>query len=107
MIVHIAIGNSDDKLTQRQWAKFYEFTNIDIHRHADCVIGVWVSPATAQWQNAAWCIDINDPELIAALRKSLSELARLFVQDSIAWTPGVTEFIEPRPDDNPSEGEQT
>lgn len=100
MIVHIAIGNSDDKLTQRQWAKFYDFTDTDVRKYADRVLGAWVSPATVQWQNAAWCIEITDELLIEALRKNLSELARLFLQESIAWTPGVTEFITPRKDDD-------
>lgn len=50
MIVHIAIGNSDDKLTQQEWAKFYHFTDIDVRKYADHVHGAWVSPATVPWQ---------------------------------------------------------
>lgn len=95
MIVHIAIGNSDDKLTQREWAKFWEFTDIDVRKYAHLVLGAWMSLPSSQWQNASWCIDIEDAGHIAKLKESLSELAGMYLQDSIAWTPGVTEFIEP------------
>lgn len=93
MIVHIAIGNSDDKLTQQEWAKFWGFVDMDVRKYAHSVLGAWLSSPSSQWQNAAWCIDIEIPRHVAGLRKSLSELARLFGQESIAWTPGITEFI--------------
>lgn len=104
MIVYISIGNSDDKLSQAQWAEFV--THVDIALLAQSEVpdsaisarhGNWRSLPDDPWQNACWCIDhdntIADPE---ELKAELADLARSFGQDSIAWAEApTTEFLTP------------
>lgn len=92
--VYISIGNSDDKLTQVEWASFYRETCLAIRDHAVTVHGQWVSEPASAWQNACWCIEIDDDEA-GFLRGELSEAVTKFRQDSIAWaTTTKTEFIK-------------
>jgi hypothetical protein len=85
VIVYVSIGNSDDKLTQQEWALFFSQTAILLQRHAK-VHGQWASEPASAWQNACWCI-----EIVEGLAKSefiqaeLVGLADRFHQDSIAW----------------------
>lgn len=102
MIVYISIGNSDDKLSQRQWAEFYSNVAMRLHfpwtdtldqNPVKEVHGQWASEPASQWQNACWCVDLaeNDPE---PLKKMLRFLAAQFGQDSIAWAEAPnTEFL--------------
>jgi hypothetical protein len=98
--VYISIGNSDDKLTQAEWHRFYVTVARAIRRatgsvEAPTVHGQWVSEPASAWQNACWCIE--PPALAASvelLKLRLAEIAAEFGQDSIAWAEApVTEFI--------------
>ena len=99
MIVYVSIGNSDDKLTQREWHDFTESVDALLssatHTH-----GVWFSSPHSRWQNACWCVEFEDdyPDVIAWARKRLGELAAEYRQDSIAWAVAQTEFIGPAAD---------
>ena len=90
--VIIQIGNSDDKLTQAQWALFVRYTDNAIRQRCNRVYFFSTSPNTDAWQNAAWIIDIYD-NASYALRVALKELRELYSQDSVAWTEGKTSFI--------------
>jgi hypothetical protein len=97
VIVYISIGNSDDKLTQNEWAHFVEEVSQDIRGVATAIHGAWLSHASDPWQNACWCADIGGPDSrVPWLRKRLAELAAAYRQDSITWaeTPSV-DFIRP------------
>jgi len=101
VIAYISIGNSDDKLTQAEWAEF--FTEVDLLLAGpECIIGgpvqvrhgVWHSLPDSPWQNACWCVELlDDAELIADLKGALADHAQRFRQDSIAWAVADTEFI--------------
>lgn len=63
--VVIMIGNSDDKLSQLEWAEYIkdvdqavllsmESIDNDSHLH-----GRWFSLADSPYQNAAWCAEIK------------------------------------------------
>ncbi len=97
--VYISIGNSDDKLTQADWAAFHTAVREAIRRAAHVVHGEWTSPSTDPWQNACWCIEvISDPDAdynhAAWLRGQLANLAKAYDQDSIAWAEAPkTEFL--------------
>lgn len=91
--VYISIGNSDDKLTQAEWAAFYRETCLAVREHAAAVHGQWVSEPASAWQNACWCIEIDD-EAAGFLAAELSGLANVYHQDSIAWAEATTKFIE-------------
>lgn len=90
---YISIGNSDDKLTQKEWAAFVD--DVDIVCRSFPVHGRWFSAPTSEYQNACWCIEMQ-PGAIAALKPVLSILAERYRQDSIALGIATVEFIEAR-----------
>lgn len=85
MIVYISIGNSDDKLTQREWSDYWGHVGGSVRRWADTVHGEWLSLPSDPYQNACWCVDIDGDKARLMLRPDLEHLARDFRQDSIAW----------------------
>jgi len=94
VIAYVAIGNSDDKLTQAEWARFFSETSLSLRRYAK-VHGQWASEPASAWQNACWCIEI-DPTEVKSIKDELIGLAIQFRQDSIAWAAVVeTEFLRP------------
>lgn len=93
MTVYVSIGNSDDKLTQREWSYF---VNAVHHAVSDFVApgklhGAWFSVPASPWQNAVWCFEVDRPD---ELKGQLSEIAGRFGQESIAWAVATTEFIK-------------
>jgi hypothetical protein len=89
--VYISIGNSDDKLSQAEWCSFYTTVDQVIRRAAYRVHGAWASPSTDSWQNACWCIEIDET---AGLRGHLCNAAKAYGQDSIAWAEApAVEFL--------------
>lgn len=108
MIVYISIGNSDDKLTQREWFEFYRdvdnavrFTSVKLG--TPVVHGAWTSLPIVPWQNACWCVELT-PGLSERLRRVLPFMAHEYRQDSIAWAEATTEFLTP-PSDSPEPNE--
>ena len=102
--VYISIGNSDDKLTQVEWAAFQMLAMSTVGIAAEQVHGRWYSSPSAKFQNACICAEI-DEENVEYLRESLADLAYRYRQDSIAWAEvPVTEFIVPRSPRDPDSG---
>ena len=107
MIVYISIGNSDDKLSQADWARYFSITARVVQGLASEVYGQWVSEPASAWQNACWCVAVDDAEEVVNvhgetvrrvdwLKVRLAEIAADHRQDSIAWAEApVTEFIGP------------
>lgn len=93
--IYISIGNSDDKLTQADWAQYCIEVTAAIERTCTRIHGRWLSAGDSPWQNACWCVVPLDAEHEAELRKALASAARAWLQDSIAWAEAVTEFITP------------
>lgn len=93
MTVYVSIGNSDDKLTQAEWATFWEKTSVLVLAYASQVHGGWTSAPTAPWQNACWAFDLDRPDWADRMKRELSALAAEYKQDSIAWAEAETEFI--------------
>lgn len=91
--VYISIGNSDDKLTQSEWATFHALVNGHIDEAAHIVHGRWTSDTADPWQNACWCIELLDAASETHLRRQLALTASAFRQDSIAWAAAKTEFL--------------
>jgi hypothetical protein len=90
--VYISIGNSDDKLTQSDWAAYYSNTAVAIQRAATTLHGQWVSEPASAWQNACWCVEINK-DSAELLKLRLAEIAHDYRQESVAWAVAETEFI--------------
>lgn len=90
MIVYVSIGNSDDKLTQAEWAQFVRELDSSVRHHSgDRVHGAWLSESASPWQNACWCVEYADldawPTQVEEQKRWLARLAHKFRQDSIAW----------------------
>jgi hypothetical protein len=91
--VYVTIGNSDDKLSQKEWAAFQMRTHLYLDGYATTMHGSWHSNPGAAWQNACWCVEIPDGRVEEA-KSALHLLAREFRQDSIAWAVAPTvEFL--------------
>lgn len=110
--VLVTIGNSDDKLTQREWADFQQRVDHLVAIAATEVHGRFHSLPHHPWQTAAWSFTIhpeatvgsgaaalagepNDEPAAAWLAHALRDAAHEFRQDSIAWTEGPTTFLTP------------
>lgn len=101
--VYVSIGNSDDKLTQTEWARFQTEVLEVISETATQIFGVWHSGPRSQYQNM--CVGFAfDPDhkvdLVfgetanAHLHESLDRIRAYFKQRSIAWAEvQTTEFI--------------
>lgn len=97
MIVYISISNSDDKLSQADWAGFFGDTHDAINDAAITVHGEWLSASASPYQNACWCVELHDPDAFA-LAGELGRLAAVYGQDSIAWAEvAKTEFLGASP----------
>lgn len=92
MTITIQIGNTDDKLTQEEWARYVEKVNEAIQRRVFSVYFFGAPVNYAKWQNAAWVIECKEEDS-KFLMGSLIEIREHFRQDSVAWTEGRTFFI--------------
>lgn len=95
--VYVSIGNSDNKLTQKEWAQFCEELIDVLGDYEERVYGQWYSLPNAPWQNMVASIEIAD-EFLDQLRDALRPLAEEYHQDSIALQAGTAEFIQPTAD---------
>ncbi len=93
--IYISIGNSDDKLSQQEWAEYWDGARGCIVANARVIHGEWLSLPTSRYQNACWAIELPSVDRFGIeLQADLSRLARLFGQDSIAWAEcPETEFL--------------
>lgn len=91
--VYVSIGNSDDKLSQREWSAFHADVRCELIGAGARFHGQWVSPSTSEWQNACWLAELNEA-IVEELKTNLGRLARKYRQDSIAWARvPETEFL--------------
>lgn len=92
--VTVQIGNSDDKLAQWDWAEFVKAVQRTVEVHTSQIYFFGTSIPTETWQNAAWVFEV-DEESAAPLQRILKRTARMFKQDGIAWTEGMTYLLKP------------
>ena len=93
--IFIAIGNSDDKLTQVEWAHFcHQLRHGEVSDFFLEVYGTWYSQGNDPWQNMCICADVYVKDL-DEVRYRLRKLAKDYRQNSIALTIGSAEFISP------------
>lgn len=91
----VQIGNSDDRLSQKEWAVFYDQIERIIQQWGGEIHFSGASHTAAPWQNAAWVFNMRT-RFREVLVDSLKDLCAQFRQDSIALTEGTTSFIEER-----------
>ena len=90
--VTLQIGNSDDKLTQREWHDFNYSIAEAIRQHASQVHFHGEPSGSERWQNAAWVFVIETAN-IPGLKSVVAYLRAEYQQDSVAWTEGGTAFV--------------
>ena len=93
MNIYVSIGNSDDKLTQREWADFIMEVSAKVVSQADRIWGEWFSGPQSPYQNACWCLLFDSPERAGWARQEAITLRKQFRQESIAWATADTEFL--------------
>jgi hypothetical protein len=91
--IYVSIGNSDDKLSQKQWSEYaidvaglVRAWSVELH-------GEWLSLPHAQYQNACWCFEITEDE-VDILKLELETVAAKYNQDWIAWADATLEIIK-------------
>lgn len=90
--ITIQIGNTDDKLTQKEWKRFVDRVFSIVAAHGGELHFFGGSQSFESWQNACWvfeCFDFTVDEL----KKELVRARIEYNQDSIAYIEGATEFI--------------
>ena len=91
--VTIQIGNSDNKLSQNEWAEFITTLRAGVINISDQVHFAAASAGSDPWQNFCMVVVVDDAdkldELIAVMRK----LCRIYRQDHIAVTTGSTYMV--------------
>lgn len=93
MNVYISIGNSDDRLTQAEWSAYVAGIRGVINAWTKTVHGAWLSAPDSRWQNACWCIELEDETYARDMRDALAKIRQHYRQDSVAWAAADTEFI--------------
>lgn len=87
--VTICIGNSDDLLTQSEWAKYYAEVQRAVRGNASTLYFSGGSAISDPWQNAAFVFECEE-KIVTRLRNELSLIRQGYQQDSIAWVDGKT-----------------
>jgi hypothetical protein len=92
--VYVSIGNSDDKLGQREWSEYVGQVAAIVDRYATQLYGWWFSACDAPWQNAVAAFRLPLGKAYTDIRTELNKVRADFRQDSVAWaeTPR-TEFL--------------
>ena len=88
----IQIGNSDNKLTQNEWAHFAESMRQGIARFVHRIHFQGGSDWDAPWQNACWVCEVPTHH-IDGLKQVVAKCRESYNQDSAAITFGTTEFV--------------
>ena len=95
--IYVSIGNSDDKLSQPEWARYWRKVNLAIKAIGSHVHFSGLSLPNEPWQNAMWCVEMGDPNKVLRLRDHLNDARIEFGQESIAWVcvqGDQTDFIK-------------
>lgn len=90
-VLAVSIGNSDDKLTQREWADYFADVRGLIRHRAAHVHGEFASLPSSPYQNACF---LFEGEASEGLLRELADLAADYRQTSIAVTIGNTIFVQ-------------
>ncbi len=100
MTYYVSIGNSDDKLTQKEWSEFCQelrgFFNYEQNSGAIQIHGIWYSASSSQYQNMciAFVFLANNHVQVGDYEIFLAGLAKMYQQDYIAFAKANTKFIK-------------
>ena len=90
--VTIQIGNSDNKLTQKQWSDFIRETRRVVGRHCCHVHFDGAASFDSPWQNVCIVAEVQTIDK-QPLCDALGEVRSKFYQDSAAVTFGQTKMV--------------
>lgn len=90
--VSIQVGNSDNKLTQGDWANFVAGMRHAISCNVYRIHFQGGSDWDAPWQNCCWVCEVNLDQ-IEPLKTVITTIRKQYKQDSAAVMFGRTEFI--------------
>ena|SRR6266568_6931006 len=102
MSTYVCIGNTDNILTQLEWAKFQDELLVlfedQMRQDIISLHGVWYSAPNSEFQNMCLCFDIQEDQPLAdkILKEVLRGLADAYRQDSITWAEAKTTFLTPQ-----------
>lgn len=82
--VYVTCGNSDDKLSQNEWADFVGDVRGSLREFVQVTHGEWFSAGDSPWQNCCWCVELA-PGRVEHLQNRLRTVARMYGLGSIAW----------------------
>jgi hypothetical protein len=88
----VCIGNSDNKLTQQEWAKFVQVTGEMLQSYESARHFFGGSETYAPWQNVCWLCMINDAQL-PEIKRNIRSLCDLYRQESAYILTGMGEFV--------------
>lgn len=86
----VQIGNSDDKLRQKEWFNFVNEFEILCHEHGSVHFSGASNPISP-FQN--YCVVLEVSSSLEQFRSLLQELRAKYKQDSLAWLEGNVEFV--------------
>jgi len=90
----VQIGNSDNKLSQNEWAHFAAAVKDIVAENVHMIHFQGGSDWDAPWQNACWvCEAMPETSFMDRLLKRLAVCRKAFHQNSVAVTVGVIEFV--------------
>ena len=90
--VTIQVGNTDDKLTQTEWADFVLLMQTRVLQHCQAIHFFGAPANWERWQNAAWIV-LCENEKLLALKAAVANARKTFRQESAGWTEGETQFV--------------
>ena len=91
--VYLAIGNSDDKLSQSRWSAFIRDIVDAVRQAAVTVHGEWYSAAISPSQTACFCVELTE-QAAGDLKAKVQDIREAYDQAAIAWVQTTqTEFV--------------
>lgn len=94
-VVYIAIGNSDDSLSQKNWSEFVRAVHNLLPPFVEQTVFAGFSLPSAPYQNAIWCV-VTKPDYEIILKRRLKKLAEIYKQEAISWAVApTTELLGP------------
>jgi hypothetical protein len=90
--VFVSIGNVDDVLVARDWARFHAAVAEMLELGGAAFQGAWFSSPLAPWQTAVWCVDVK-PGVIDRLKGQLAQIGASFGRGMIGWNEVSTSVL--------------
>jgi hypothetical protein len=90
--ITVQIGNTDNKLTQKEWSEFVCEISSAIHIFVKEVHFGGGSASWEEWQNYAWVFIVTN-DRVKMIKDKIKAIREFYRQDSVAWTEGETLFI--------------